>query len=143
MGRRGRKLWEISSMVLSLMAIAAINYSIVHSVIVFLALAVLLAHELGHYIIAHREHANPRLPFFIPLPFIMIAATKVQHTTRHTTRKIALAGPCAGALTALLLLVIAIVSGANVELITALVILLISEIVVNFVGSDGKRFRTA
>lgn len=137
------KLLELSITIFSLAAVAAINYSIVHSVVVFIALAVLFAHELGHYFMARRCGAQAKLPFFLPLPLLLIAATKVSPTDRSSTRKIAFAGPLVGVLASLLLLVLCIAFNASLHVIASVIILLTTEIVFNFLGSDGKRFRNA
>lgn len=142
MKRRRKKFIECTFTISSLVALAAINYSILHSSIVFLALIVLIAHELGHYLVAKSHNLDARLPIFIPLPFILIAATKVPFTDRVTKRKILLAGPVAGALTALFLSILALLTGAIDAIVMSLLTMFITEIVFNFFGSDGRRFRS-
>lgn len=138
-----RKLVEFTLMLCSIVAVAAINYSIVHDVLIFLALVVLLAHELGHYVAARINRADPSLPIFLPIPFILIAATRVRKTGWRATRRIAFAGPFTGFCTALLLLLGAIILGVSSQIIMTLLILCITEVVFNFLGSDGKRYRNA
>jgi hypothetical protein len=143
MRSKRKKLSEFTLTIVSLIAVAAINYAIVHNSLLFISLAVLIAHELGHYFVARRYHADPSLPIFLPLPFLLIAATKIKQVDRQTRRKIACAGPCAGAFSVAILLLFTIALGAAVDLLIFLVILLITEIVFNFFGSDGRRFRAA
>lgn len=137
------KLVELTITICSIMAVAAINYSIIHSPLVFVALLVLLAHELGHYVVAKMHHAHPKLPIFLPFPFILIAATRVGRVSRHATRRIAFAGPFTGFCTALILLLAALIFGASPQIVVTLLTLCITEVVFNFLGSDGKRYRNA
>ena len=60
--------------------------------------ALLLLHELGHYIEAKREGLNPRLPVFVPF-----MGAYVRYTRGHPwqTARIAIAGPIFGGLASL------------------------------------------
>ena len=60
--------------------------------------ALLLLHELGHYIEAKREGLNPKLPVFVPF-----LGAYVRYTRGHPwqTAKIAIAGPIFGGLASL------------------------------------------
>lgn len=138
-----RKLVEMLLMLGTLAAVAAINYTIVHNSLLFIALIILLAHELGHYVVAKMHGADPKLPIFLPLPFILIAATRVRHVGRKATRRIAFAGPFTGFCTALMMLIAALAFGLSTQIIITLLTLCITEVVFNFVGSDGKRYRAA
>ena len=51
----------------TVLASAAINYTIVHSPVVFIMIAALLVHEFGHFTVAKLKGADPDLPFLIPL----------------------------------------------------------------------------
>lgn len=138
-----RKLIEFTLMVCSIAAVAAINYTIIHDSVVFLILVILLAHELGHYIVARMHKADAYMPIFLPLPFILIAATRVRKTGRKATRRIAFAGPFTGFCTALMMLLGAIAFGAPSKIVITLITLCITEVVFNYFGSDGKRYRNA
>jgi hypothetical protein len=48
---------------MSLSALAAVNYSIIHSSFVFIAILVLFAHELGHYFMAKKKERILLCPF--------------------------------------------------------------------------------
>lgn len=60
--------------------------------------ALILLHELGHYLEAKREGLNPKLPVFIPF-----LGAYVQYTRGHPwqTARVAIAGPIFGGLAAL------------------------------------------
>lgn len=65
--------------------------------------ALLLLHELGHYIEAKREHLNPKLPVFVPF-----LGAYVRYTRGHPwqTVKVAIAGPIFGGLASLAFLLV-------------------------------------
>ena len=81
-------------------------------------LAILLAHEMGHYIACRRYGVSATLPFFIPAPPLFLAGTfgafiKIRSSipTRRALFDIGLAGPLAGFI---VLLPIAVVGVVNV-----------------------------
>jgi membrane-associated protease RseP (regulator of RpoE activity) len=75
-------------------------------------MAILLAHEFGHYLVARYHKVNVSLPYLIPMPFISPFGTmgafismKEQPKNRRQLLEIGLAGPLAGmAVTILVLL---------------------------------------
>jgi Zn-dependent protease len=76
-------------------------------------LAILLAHELGHYIAARRHGVNASPPFFIPAPLISISGTlgafiriRTVLTDRRQLLDVGIAGPFAGFVVALPVLVL-------------------------------------
>lgn len=78
-------------------------------------MAILLAHEMGHYLMGRRHGINSTLPYFIPAPFpsIFFAGTfgafiriKAPVTTRRAMFDIGAAGPWAGFAVALVAIVI-------------------------------------
>lgn len=123
----------------SLAGVAAINYTILHNPLVLLILLVLLAHELGHYFAAKINNAKPYLPVFLPLPFLVIGITRVKNLTTKGKRDVALFGPLVGSLTALLLIILNGILKFTSTI--PLVLLLFGEIVFNYFGSDGLRYR--
>lgn len=127
--------------VASLSALAAINYSIIHSSFVFIAILVLFAHELGHYFIAKKEGASPSLPIFIPLPFIAIGLTRIKGLSNKSKMKVSLSGPLFGILTTAVILLLNIILSFTSNVL--LVSLIIGEILFNYIGSDGKKYRQA
>ena len=71
--------------------------------------AILLAHEMGHYVLARRHGVDATLPFFIPVPFgagTLGAVIRIRSPlpSRRATLEIGAAGPIAGFLLALPLL---------------------------------------
>jgi Zn-dependent protease len=66
--------------------------------------ALLLLHELGHYIEAKREGLNPKLPVFVPF-----MGAYVRYTRGHPwqTARIAIAGPIFGGLASLVFYIVA------------------------------------
>lgn len=122
---------------------AAINYSLINSPFVFVLLFVLLAHEIGHYVIAKIHSGDPDLPYFIPLPFFPIGVTRIKNMRRlsaNSKRQILLYGPVTGFIVSLILFLLSIAFFS--QYIIPLMILTIGEVVFNFFGSDGKKYRS-
>ncbi|MEF3273319.1 MAG: site-2 protease family protein [Chloroflexus sp.] len=75
-------------------------------------LAILLAHELGHFIVARREKVAVSYPFFIPMPFFLLGtmgafiAIKDLVPNRRALLAIGIAGPLAGLVVAIPVLAI-------------------------------------
>lgn len=129
--------WTIGS----LSALAAINYSIIHSPFVFFAILVLFTHELAHYYTAKKHGAHPTLPIFIPLPFIAIAFTKIKGLSNKSKMKVAISGPLVGFSTAVLLILFNIIF--NFTSYVPLFILALGEVLFNIIGTDGSKYRSA
>lgn len=125
----------------SLAALAAINYAIIHNSFVFIAVIVLLAHELGHYFAARIKNIKVNLPIFIPLPFLGIGLTKIGHQNPIDQKCISISGPIYGFITAVLILLLNILYNFTSNL--PIIFLALTELVFNFIGSDGKRYREA
>ena len=80
-------------------------------------LAILTAHEAGHYIACRRYHVEATLPFFVPAPPLFLAGTfgafikiKSPIPTRRALFDIGVAGPLAGFVVALPVAVIGILT---------------------------------
>jgi membrane-associated protease RseP (regulator of RpoE activity) len=75
-------------------------------------LGILLAHELGHYIVARREGVAVSYPFFIPMPLFLLGtmgafiSIKEPVPNRRAPLAIAIAGPLAGLVVAVPVLII-------------------------------------
>lgn len=125
----------------TIIAAAQINYAILHSSVVYFVLLVMLVHELAHYYIGKHYGAKASPPFFIPLPFFVIGITKISGLTPLGKKNVSLAGPIVGFLTALL-----IISYNYINTFTSfipLITLAISEIVTNYFGADGTKYKRA
>lgn len=125
----------------TILGAAALNYTLVNSPFSIVIVLVLLAHELGHYFIAKRNDGDPDFPIFIPLPFIIIALTKVSAMNADGRKQTALSGPVCGFLAAVLFIIFNNIFRfmSNIPLM----LLAFSEIVMNYFGSDGRKYREA
>ena len=74
--------------------------------------ALILVHELGHYIEARRQGLNPQLPVFIPFLGAYVALRNARFDPWVNAR-VALAGPIAGGLAALGCLALAVAMDSN------------------------------
>jgi hypothetical protein len=122
---------------------AALNYSILHTPFIFVILFVLLAHEVAHYITAKLHNGDPDLPYFIPLPIFPIGITRIKNMRRlsaDSKRQILLYGPVVGFIVSFLLSLLSFVYLP--EYFIPLLILSFGEIVFNYFGSDGKKYRS-
>ena len=125
----------------SVIALAAVNYSIVHSPFVLFLTMFLFVHEMGHYIISKYFRADPSYPFFIPIPFISIGITRVKNLSSQYKASVALAGVLFSVL--FILNIILHNYFLNMFSIASLLTLLFLEMFFNFFGSDGVRYRKA
>lgn len=126
---------------MSLAALAAVNYTIIHSNIVFIIIFVLLAHELGHYLTAKKYNADVSLPIFIPLPFLAIGITKVKNISKEGSMHTAINGPIFGFIASLFFLFINLIFKFTSNF--SLIVIALSEIILNYFGSDGSKYRKA
>jgi len=140
MNQKTRKALSFLLMVGTLAATAAVNYTILHSPIVMIGLFVLFMHEIGHYIAAKYYDVDFMYPFFIPIPLFSIGVTLTNQSTAEQTRVISVAGPLLASLVTLVIIFINIYYNfvPNIYLI----ILLFMEIIFNYFGPDGKRYRS-
>jgi Zn-dependent protease len=136
-----RKIPKITWTIASASAVAAINYSIVHSSFVFFAILVLFAHEISHYFMARKLGSKASLPIFIPFPLFAVAFVKAPGLSNESKIKVALSGPIVGFLTAFTLFLLNIIFNFTNTL--GLGILALSELFLNFVGTDGAKYRSA
>ena len=125
-------------------ALAAINYTIVHSPTVFVITAVLIAHELGHYFAAIFNGAKADIPYIIPFPFFGIGITRIKNFKKldpQVRKSIILSGPITGVFTAIIILLLSFI----IPFIAPILIFIIAlfEILFNYFGSDGKKYRQA
>lgn len=138
------KTKSILMLIATAAAFAAINYTIINSPIVFIVTAVLIAHELGHYFAAIYNGAQADIPYIIPLPFIGIGITRIKNFKKlsaHVRKSIIISGPTTGVITAILFLILSFITPFIAPLL--ILCIAISEVLFNYLGSDGKKYRQA
>jgi fatty acid desaturase len=123
----------------SLIAVAAINYTIIHSPVVLVMTMALFVHEFGHYFVAKSKGADPDYPYFIPLFPLTIGVTRIKNLKDKDRSQVAIAGMLFASL--FLLTLISYNYLFNIFSVLALFIMLFIEIIFNTVGSDGKKYR--
>jgi len=123
----------------SLVAVAALNYTILHNPFVFVLTFILLVHELGHYFAAKRNNVSSRLPFFIPLPFFSIGVTMTGNADERARKHISISGPFTAPLALLMLLFFNVYY--RVFSFYALLTAFLGEIFINYIGFDGQKYR--
>lgn len=137
-----KKLKQFFIFIASASAVAAINYTIIHNPFIFAILIVLLAHELGHYMIAKINKVHVDLPYFIPIPIFSVGITHIKNMSflpALIKKKILMYGPITGFLTSFHLYIFSLIFFPSL----ALSFLFISfyELFFNYFGSDGKKYR--
>jgi hypothetical protein len=130
-----KKVNRLTISIMSFAAMSAINYTIIHNPIVLLASLILLIHELGHYLMAKNFGANVKFPIFIPLIIMSIGITQVSDLEDKYKSMVALAGPM---LASSFMLFNSIYKIFSTKI---LFLFLFGEIVFNYFGLDGKRYR--
>lgn len=138
------KFKSIFMLIATASALAAVNYTIVHSPTVFIITAVLIAHELGHYFAAMINGAKADIPYIIPFPFLGIGITRIKNFKKldpQVRKSILLSGPTTGVFTAIIILLLSF----TIPFIAPTLILIIAlfEVLFNYFGSDGKKYRQA
>ena len=106
-------------LVSALIALAILHPYIIKEGLIFSAalLAILTAHEMGHYIACRRHGVDATLPFFLPAPPLFLAGTfgafiKIQSPipSRRSLLDIGLAGPLAGFVVAVPIAIVGILT---------------------------------
>ena len=118
---------------------AAINYTVIHNPIVFVLAFTLLIHELGHYYMAKHYKASVNTPIFISFILFSIGITKTSGLLNEHKSDVALAGPVLASMFLTLLIVFNFIY--KLFSTKMLFLILAGEIVLNYFGSDGKRYR--
>lgn len=136
------KIKQIFILSSSVLALAAINYTILHSPFVFYAVFIMLIHELGHYFAALYNDGEPDLPYFIPIPFFAIGLTRVKKMkflSLNSKKNILFSGPLFGSLAAFLFFLISY--SINSIYTLPFLLLALTEIIFGYIGFDGKKYR--
>lgn len=123
----------------SLISLAAINYTLIHSPYVFLLTFILLVHELGHYFVAKKYAAYVDYPVFLPIPYIAIAFTRIKDLPDHRKAITALAGILFSVSFILNLILHNYIY--NIISYYFLFTILFTEIIFNYFGIDGSKYR--
>ncbi|MDA0763727.1 MAG: hypothetical protein O3A39_04760 [Proteobacteria bacterium] len=134
-----KKVNRLAISVASFAAMSAINYTIIHNPIVLLGSIVLLVHEFGHYIMAKHYGADAQFPIFIPLIFASIGITQVFNLDDMYKSSVALAGPLLASCFIICLMLFNFIYKFFSAKI--LLLLLAGEIILNYIGLDGKKYR--
>lgn len=104
-------------------------------------LAVLMVHEMAHYLTALRLGMEVDLPVFIPLIIAVFGFTHMKFgTDLSKLRKVALAGPIAGGVVAVVLAAVAYIY-AMMPMFWACLWLLAFQVFGATFGSDGRKYR--
>jgi len=133
---------SIALLLATSVAFAAINYTILHNPLIFFITLVLIAHELGHYFAALANGAQVDIPYIIPLPFIGIGITRIKNFKKLSSkvrRSILLSGPTAGVFTALIIFLLLLINPVVTPF--ALLFVALFEVLFNYIGSDGRKYR--
>ncbi len=125
--------------IMSFIALSAVNYTIVHNPIVLLFSFVLLVHELGHYLMAKYFQLDAKLPIFIPFILFSVGITQIYNLPDEYKSAIAIAGPLLASLVISILILFNIIY--KLFSTKLLFLLLTTEIIFNYLGSDGKKYR--
>lgn len=120
----------------------AVTFSIWSSPTAILSGLMLISHEYGHYFAGHFGGAKVSSPFFIPLGFATLGATRIKSPKPEAEARIAVSGAVYGSLAAGLAAGLMVISGHSYA-VPAIAALLVYEIGWGFLGGDGKKFRQA
>lgn len=134
------KFWAWTKTIGSAAASAAFLYYFLPAWIGMFLLAVVIAHEFGHVVIAQMLGADPDPPIFIPFGILVLGISRIREQTPEIGQFIALAGPLCGASMAFTLLIFSLLTW-NVPAIIASLWFLGWELFNLTIGSDGKKFR--
>jgi hypothetical protein len=134
-----KKAIQFGLMLGTILGSAALNYSIVHNPIVFVMIMALFIHELGHYITSKHKGANPDFPYFIPLFPLVIGVTRIKNLDKQHAPSVLFSGPAFASL--FILVFILFNYFYNIFSVISLFILLAFEIILNYFGSDGRKYR--
>lgn len=134
-----KKANRLAVSIISFAAMSAINYTLIHNPIVLFMSFVLLLHELGHYFMGKYCGAKVKFPIFIPLIFFSIGITPIYDLQEQYKSQVALAGPALAVCFILLVILTNIIT--KLFSTKLLFLTLAGEVVLNYFGSDGKRYR--
>lgn len=136
---RKTKAVKFGLMIGSALGAAALNYTILHSPLVFIFIMSLFVHELGHYLVAKRSGANPDYPYFLPLFPFVIGVTRVKNLKDEYRSAVAAAGVTFSSFFFIFLLFFNLYY--NLFPSFYIFAMAAAELIFNYFGSDGKKYR--
>ena len=135
-----RALYEATWCIGTAAASAALLYWTLPVWLAAAVMAVVIAHEFGHYFVAAQLGQNPSLPFFIAFFIGVLGGTHVKGRDDAALQHVALAGPMIGALVSIAIIIGAMFAGF-IPLAWAGFWLLVFQVWSGTFGSDGRRYR--
>ena len=135
-----RAAWQTTYCVGTAAATAAVLYAMLPIWLGIVILAIVAAHEFGHYFSALSLGQNPLLPFFIPLIYGVLGGTTVKGKDPIHLMTVALAGPMVGSIVSVIVMITALAMGFTPMLWAAFWMLLFQVWSGTF-GADGRRYR--
>jgi len=119
---------------------AAVMYAVWSTVVVFLMLAVVILHEMGHFYSAQFSGVETGYVVFIPFILGILGITQIHDIPDELQRRIAIAGPVAGVIASAIIFAIVWLL-QFVSLILPALLLMLFEALNLVIGADAKRFR--
>jgi hypothetical protein len=119
---------------------AAVVYALFPGLVGVVAISILFSHELGHIVAGILAGGEASPPVYIPLGWILLGVSKIKGLSDRSRPWVAMAGPGAGVMMALVLMSIAWWTG-NVPLAWMAAAGLVFELYAATFGSDGRKFR--
>lgn len=123
----------------TLVATAAINYTIIHSPIILIFVLSIFVHEFGHYFVSKLKGADPDYPYFIPLFPLTIGVTRIKNLKDENKSAVAIAGVLFSSI--FLLSILSFNFFFNIFSTFSILLMLAFELVFNYFGSDGQKYR--
>lgn len=138
-----QRKWKRSAVTLGTAVVsAAVAYGIWSQPTAILGVLMLVSHEYGHYFAGHFSGSEVSPPFFVPLGFMTVGATRIKNISKDAAAKIAMSGAIYGTLSATLAAMILFILGLG-HLIPGIAVLIAYEIGWGIVGGDGSKYRAA
>lgn len=110
--------------------------------LIVMLMAVLIAHELGHFGMAKLLGVKAAMPMFIPLGPLAMGATWIPTKDKRNIRLISMAGPLFGSVVSSAMLIAFLLVGSTIGVWFAGG-MVIRELLTATFGGDGRKFRKA
>ena len=135
-----RAAWQTTYCVGTAAATAAVLYAMLPVWLGMVILAIVAAHEFGHYFMAATLGQDPLLPFFIPLIYGVLGGTTVKGKDPLHLMNVALAGPMVGSIVSIIIMIAAFAMGF-LPMVWAAFWMLLFQVWSGTFGADGRRYR--